>query len=690
MEKAKSVPFQNSARDYARLHAILDSLKEGVLMYDLNGAVIEANQAALDFLSAATKEAIKLTRKDLDATYAVSTLDGTPVPVEHWPVWRILQGEEVVDAVLQVRNKHTGRRWISSHSGRPVKFPENNEVFAVLSIRDITDGATAERQVRENEARLKSAFDSFVDQVMIVDHHLRPRYLNPAAIQAGISGSIDATDGFWRAVAHEAIAGAKPVMREVRHNAERGTREYIVNATPLLNAAGGVDEVVVLAHDATEQRQAQERVRQAALQDPLTGLPNRTMLYEYAQHMFAAAKRQHRQVAVLFIDLDRFKPVNDIYGHEVGDQLLCALAERLRSRIRGEDLITRFGGDEFVILLSQVDEHSLPHAIAADLIRLIGRPVRINELDLTVEACIGISVFPHDGETLDVLIQRADAAMYLVKQSGRNDYRFYTEEMAFHAVMQSHIEHELKRAIAKGELSVLYQPIVDIDSGKIVCAEALTRWDGSIVSPDVFVPIAETSGLIGRMTDWVLDEICRQHHAWRQQGLPTIPVSINVSPVQFKLRSFIEDLELRLREQDIPAHALQIELTETAVMWNVEHAICTIRHLREHGIKVALDDFGKGYSSLSYLSRLPIDKIKIDKEFIIEIDTHSANRAITDAIIALGNALQLEVIAEGVESREVLCYLRQQGCRQAQGFYFSMPVTGQAFAKFLADGRIGI
>ncbi|QDZ27853.1 bifunctional diguanylate cyclase/phosphodiesterase [Noviherbaspirillum sp. UKPF54] len=688
MEKIKLAPVKRDRHGYARLHAILDSLNEGVLMYALDGQVIEANQAALDFLSATTKEEIKLTKAGLDATFEVSTLDAEPVPVEDWPVWRVMHGEEVADIVLWVRNKRTGRQWISSHSGRPLRFLGTNETFAVLSIRDITKSKTAELQVQAMETRLKSAFDSFIDQVIIVDHQLKPTYLNSAARRAGMPIAAGGENVFWHAAARDALTGAKPVTTEVQHITDSGVRDYTVSATPLFNAASAIDEVVVFAHDSTERNHAQESLRKAALHDPLTGLPNRALLYECAKHLFGEARRSCQQVAVLFIDLDRFKSVNDIYGHEVGDKLLRELAARIQSRMRGEDVITRIGGDEFVILLPQVDERRLPHTVAADLIHLIGKPVNVDGIELTVEACIGISLFPSDGETLNELLRRADAAMYAAKDSGRNSYRFYTDDLASQSITHSRIEHELRRAIGKGELSMAYQPIVEISSGKVLCAEALIRWENGRVGPDVFVPIAEMSGLVSRMTDWVLDEIAREQHRWRQQGLPLIPISVNVSPVQFKLRSFVDDIERRLREKQVPADALQIELTETAVMDNVDHAIRTIQRLRELGVKVALDDFGKGYSSLSYLSHLPIDKIKIDKEFILGFDQNASNRAITDAIIALGTALQLEVVAEGIESREALAYVREQGCRQAQGFYLCKPVSGKMFATLFAQGTV--
>ncbi|NEX59938.1 sensor domain-containing protein [Noviherbaspirillum galbum] len=688
MRKIKSRPATRISSEYIRLHAILDSLNEGVLMYDLSGTVIEANQAALDFLSATTKEEIDLTKKGLNATFEVCTVDGIPVDVEHWPVWRILQGEEISNIVLWVRNKRTGRRWISSHSGKLLRFPDADEACGVLSIRDITESKTAELQVRESESRLKSAFESFIDQIIIVDQQLQPQYMNPAARKAVTSMSASEAVTFWHSTAKDAIRSAKPVVHEVQCRSEFGLRDYTVCATPLLNAAGTVDEVVILANDSTEKNQAQENVRKAALHDILTGLPNRALLYEHAKHMFATAKRLHQQVAVLFIDLDRFKPINDIYGHETGDKLLRELADRLRSRMREEDIVARFGGDEFVILLPEIDQHRPPHVLATDLLRLISKPVGIDGNDMSIEACIGISLFPHDGEDIDELLRRADTAMYSAKASGRNEYRFYTDDLASYSKTQSHLEYELKRAIGAGGLSLAYQPIVDIDTGKILCAEALIRWDEGTVGPDIFVPIAEMSGLVGRMTEWVLDEVGREQHFWRQHGLPLIPISVNVSPVQFKLRGFIEDIERRLRDQKLFANLLQIELTETVVMENAEHAIRSIKRLREHGIKVALDDFGKGYSSLSYLSRLPIDKIKIDKEFILGFSASNSSRAITDAIIALGTALQLEVVAEGIETLEMLMYVRQQGCRQAQGFYICKPVNGELFAKNFLEGLV--
>ncbi|OWW21150.1 putative bifunctional diguanylate cyclase/phosphodiesterase [Noviherbaspirillum denitrificans] len=686
MQKSTSSQAKRESHSYTRLHAILDSLNEGVLMIDKDGRVVEANQAALDFLSVTGKEEIDLSKGGLEATFDVSTLEGKPVPVEAWPVWRVMQGENVFETVLRVRNRRTGRQWISSHSGRKLLFPETDEMFAVLSIRDITRSKTAEIQVQSMETRLKSAFDSFTDEVVIMDRHLKPTYVNAAGRRCAASLVGDREHTFWHSAAREAVESATSVITDVRHATDAGVRDYVISAMPLFDAAGAVDEVVVLLHDATERNQAAESVRQAALHDTLTGLPNRVLLSEIAKRMLAEAKRSHQRIAVLLIDLDRFKTVNDVYGNEAGDKLLRELAKRIRFRMRSQDLITRFGGDEFVILLPLVNEHHLPHTVAADLIHLIGQPVQVDGGQLTVEACVGISLFPNDGETLNELLRQADAAMDAAKESGRNSYRFYTEELAHQSITQSRVENELRRALGQGELSLAYQPIIEIHSGKVLCAEALIRWENGRVSPDVFVPIAEISGLVGRMTDWVLDEICREQRRWRQLGIPLIPISINVSPVQFKLRGFVDDIERRLREKQFTAEALQIELTETAVMDNVDHSIHIIKRLRGLGIKIALDDFGKGYSSLSYLSRLPIDKIKIDKEFILGFDQSATNRAITDAVIALGTALQLEVVAEGIESREALDYVREQGCRQAQGFYLCKPVPGKTFAALFGDG----
>jgi EAL domain-containing protein (putative c-di-GMP-specific phosphodiesterase class I) len=316
---------------------------------------------------------------------------------------------------------------------------------------------------------------------------------------------------------------------------------------------------------------------------------------------------------------------------------------------------------------------------------MLHRPYRVGHLELTLSGSLGISLYPGDGKEIDALINHADAAMYHAKQLGRNGYQFYSPEMSEQTEGQSVIEQELRQAIAHNEFRLFYQPVVDVLSGEVVSVEALIRWPGKSAEPSRFVPIAEASGLIGPVGEWVFSEACRQYLRWKRAGLPVVPIAVNVSSVQFKRKGLVDYLVRTLAAHGLTSAALQVELTETALMDDIEHAVRVLGALKELGIRISLDDFGTGYSSLSYLSRLPLDKIKIDQAFVQRIETDTAGRAITDAIIALGRTLGLEIVAEGIESEEVLTYLRRQGCHQAQGFHVCNPLSGDEFAIWYRD-----
>ena len=480
-----------------------------------------------------------------------------------------------------------------------------------------------------------------------------------------------------------AMAHGKAVSHEHYYQFASGYEAWLD-----MRAFPAPEGLIILYRDITERKLAQEHVRQAALHDPLTCLPNRALLAEHASHMFAAARRHRQSVAVIFVDLDRFKPINDGHGHDVGDAVLRQVALRLVQSVRKADIVFRLGGDEFLILLNNLREPEGAAEVARHIGYSLNQPYPVGDLELSLSASIGISLFPRDADNIETLINHADAAMYKAKQDGRNGYLFYTADLAERTTLMSTIEHQMKIALQQQQFHLLYQPVINIHTGEIISVEALLRWPHPGIGPDRFVPVAETTGLIQRIGDWVLIEACRQHTLWCAHGMPPIPIAINISAVQFRQRDFVARFLQIVANCNVDPAILQIELTEAAVMDDIEHAIETLQQLRAFGVKIAIDNFGKGFSSLTYLSRLPIDKLKVDKSFAQHIESDFQSRAITETIILLGRTFKLEIVAEGIESETALRYLRKHGCDQAQGFHVCTPIAADALEAWCRD-RVG-
>ncbi|TCS35760.1 PAS domain S-box-containing protein/diguanylate cyclase (GGDEF)-like protein [Paucimonas lemoignei] len=462
-------------------------------------------------------------------------------------------------------------------------------------------------------------------------------------------------------------------------------RWMIANAVPLSRRSKGGIKLIGTQLDITENKLAEQRVREAALHDPLTGLPNRALIFEYASHLIAAAKRNHQRGAVLFIDLDRFKPINDLYGHEIGDKLLQEAARRLTGCVRAEDLVGRLGGDEFVVVLPHADDTNPAVTVADHVLEALSAPFEIDALDLSISASVGISYFPEHGTDVDTLIHAADLAMYQAKHCCHGSAQIFSDLMSTRFDAASSIEARLKRALSQGGLVLHYQPVIDMKSRRLTSVEALLRLtteDGKLLGPDQFVPIAESAGLIAPLGEWVAAEACRQHEEWRRQGLPPVTIAINVSPLQFRQRGFATRLTDIILDSTVEPGRIEVEVTESTLMDNLEDAVEILERIRSCGIRIALDDFGTGYSSLSRLSHLPLDKLKVDQSFVRRLDTDRASRAITGAIITLGRTLNLEVVGEGIESELALDYLQEHGCNQAQGFFISRPLAASIFAEW--------
>jgi diguanylate cyclase (GGDEF)-like protein/PAS domain S-box-containing protein len=447
---------------------------------------------------------------------------------------------------------------------------------------------------------------------------------------------------------------------------------------------------IAVVSDISERKAAEEHMVYIAQHDFLTDLPNRMLLHDRLTQAIAHARREQRKVAVMFLDLDRFKAINDTLGHLVGDKLLKIVAGHISSVARVSDTVSRLGGDEFAIMLPYVVDADDIATIAVKLLTSIAGPCVIDGNEIEVTTSIGISVFPEDGDDSESLIAHADAAMYQAKGNGRNNYQFFTHEMNRRTLERMAIKNKLSHALERNELFLLYQPQVDLQSGRIIGAEALVRWDHPLygnVLPAQFIPIAEENGLISPIGEWVLREACRQNQEWRKLGLMKITMAVNLSVVQFRQKNLGEIIKDILHESGLAPSGLELEITEGVVMQDAEAAILLLEDMKEMGLKLSVDDFGTGYSSLSYLKRFPIDKFKIDQSFVHDLATDTDDAVIVSTIISMAHSLKLKVIAEGVETAEQLAFLKQQGCDEIQGYYFSQPISAEEFTKLLSSGR---
>jgi diguanylate cyclase (GGDEF)-like protein len=422
--------------------------------------------------------------------------------------------------------------------------------------------------------------------------------------------------------------------------------------------------------EVTVRRQTEEKLRIVATHDPLTALPNRTLLHERLSHALAKAQRHDRRLAALFVGLDRFKNVNDTLGHETGDALLQVAARRLYDCLRETDTMARQGGDEFVVLMDELSDREPISRVSQRILQAVAQPFALEGRELHISASIGISVFPDDGRTL---LRNADIAMHRAKEKGGNSYQFYSAQLDNHSVERLSLESGLRRALERDELTLHYQPKVNIASGLINGMEALLRWQHpelGPVAPSRFIPIAEETGLIVPIGAWVLKTACAQTRAWQRQGVRRFSIAVNLSPRQFAAEGLFDDIKSALAESGLEPPDLELEITESMVMNNPDQAIDVLRQLKALGVRVAIDDFGTGYSSLAYLKRFPIDTVKVDRSFVEDIPADENSMAIAQAVIAMAHSLHLKVVAEGVESEGQLSFLRGEGCDDIQGHYF--------------------
>jgi diguanylate cyclase (GGDEF)-like protein/PAS domain S-box-containing protein len=463
------------------------------------------------------------------------------------------------------------------------------------------------------------------------------------------------------------------------------------SASPIHDREGQVTGAVIVFSDVSAARAMARQMIHSAQHDFLTGLPNRMLLNDRVSQAIILGSRHMKKVAVLFLDLDGFKHINDSLGHAIGDKLLQSIAKRLIDCVRVSDTVSRQGGDEFVVLLSEMEQSEDAAITARRMLEAVAEAHSIDQHDLHVTTSIGVSIFPDDGLDAETLIKTADTAMYQAKENGRQSYQFFKPAMNVRAVERQSIEESLRRALERQEFALHYQPKINLKTGEITGAEALIRWTHPVrglVSPGEFIPVAEDCGLILPISKWVLREACKQARAWMDAGLAPTSIAVNISAMEFRDDNFLESVFTVLRETGLDPRFLELELTEGVLMKRAESAVSVLRTLRASGIRIAVDDFGTGYSSLSYLRKFPIDALKIDQSFVRQITTTPDDTAIVTAVISMGRSLKLRVIAEGVETQEELAFLQVLHCDEAQGYYFSRPVPPQEFVKLLEAGLI--
>jgi diguanylate cyclase (GGDEF)-like protein/PAS domain S-box-containing protein len=449
---------------------------------------------------------------------------------------------------------------------------------------------------------------------------------------------------------------------------------------------GGEQCVLRMLSDITEKNKAQRAINYLAHHDALTGLPNRLLVRDRVEQAIATAKRDKHKVALLFMDLDNFKSINDSLGHASGDSLLEVISHRLRESIRGTDTVSRFGGDEFLVVLSHITGNEAVVSVCTKILEDITKPAKINGHELSTSCSIGVTVYPDDGDDFDALLRKADSAMYYAKDAKGNTYRFFDSKMNEDAIELVGLRNGLRIALERNEFVLHYQPQIDLSSGAVIGAEALIRWQHpelGLLPPGKFITLAEESGLIVPIGEWALREACRQAMAWRKQGLPDLVMAVNLSAIQFRRGNLEETVISALKDSGLDPQFLELELTESILIGDTENVLQTVQRLKTLGIKLSLDDFGTGYSSLSYLKRFAVDKVKIDQSFISDMDKNPSDAAIVRAIIQMSKSLGLRTIAEGIEEEYLVKYLQIYHCDEAQGYYYSRPISSDDFVLWV-------
>lgn len=612
---------------------------------------------------------------------------------------RVMHGESDGYAMNKRFIRKDGTIVMANLDVKCVRRDDGSAHYFVAMIRDITEQENQKAEILAARSQLQATLDAIPDLLFELDlegrchaYHsartgfpaLRAEELLGQKISEVLSPS--ASEVIVSAL-HEANEQGLSSGKELELQFAQGTFWYELSVSRKHVHPGMAPRFIVLARDVTERKAAERRILNLAHYDALTGLPNRALLSDRMKVAIKRAARVLGRLAVLFVDLDRFKPINDSLGHEIGDRLLQVVAERMQAAIRSVDTVSRVGGDEFVVLLSDIESAEDAARVAEKLIFTLSQPYHIEGHELSLTASVGICIYPDNGTEPSTLIRNADASMYTAKQSGRNRYQFYSEDMTARALERLSLERDLRGAVERGEMFPVYQPQIELETGHVIGAEVLLRWRHAtqgLIPPQRFIPVAEDSGMILGIGEWALYQACQQARLWRDRGLFEVSISVNVSAVQFRQTDFIDVVKRALKKSGLPPERLELELTESVVMQGVEPALEKLRQLAGLGVKVAIDDFGTGYSSLSSLRQFTVDRLKIDQSFVHGLPGNTDAEAIATAIVAMGNSLGFRIIAEGVETKAQAEFLQGVLCKEGQGYLYAWPMTASEFEQWVA------
>lgn len=712
-----------------------DSLKGvTVLREGMSAAVPRTNQ--LNLIKESEVRFRRLVEAVTDYIYTVEIVDGEPARTRHCPkceavtgytpeeyaadpsLWfrmvhpddrdtvlemasKMVTGESAVVFEHRILHKNGSVRWVRNTKVSYYDATKGAFVYDGL-ICDITEHKAMDEALRVSEEKFRTLFNSAGDAILITDaeggileanqvacnclDYEREELLRMNSADISVSES-PMTKQWLREVRGETAHIFETVL------VTRSMRTIPVEVSARLISYGNSEAILCIVRDVTERKNFEEQLRRQANFDLLTGLPNRTLLYDRLANAIIYKDRHHQSLAVMLLDLDRFKYINDTLGHSVGDLVLKGAAKRLQKGIRKYDTVARLGGDEFVIVLNDITTIRNVARFAEKVLGFFADPFEVNGQEIFITASIGVTVFPADGDSVDSLLKNADVAMYHAKEQGRNNYQFFTSEMNLKGGEQLVRETRLRRALERNEFVLHFQPRIDQSGGDITGVEALIRWqpDGSTpVLPGEFIPLLEETGLIVPVGEWVIRTACAQNRAWQESGLPPFRVAVNISARQFRQKGLPRTIRRILKETGLDPQYLEIELTESVLMADADETAVKLDELKRMGVTISIDDFGTGYSSLSYLKRFPIDLLKIDRSFVDGLVTDPNDTAIVTTIIVMAHALKMRVVAEGVETREQQEFLLQHRCEEVQGYYFSRPLPANDLKAWMTgSGRGG-